>query len=203
MRTRLRTCDALTVQHTTNWDLTFAPEGWVRIRSIEGGPVAYLQLRLSGKDVSSRFNVHATLMADDEPIGARAWRRVPFDWVEELANQEPRRSILLKKSAAGAPAMSALEAYFAQEHALEVSLTIDNEQDDSYEPEPLSKPEGKLTDAFLRDLAVSYRALTARKIPPAPALADQTGAPVRTVHRWVSEARARGFLPPARKGRAG
>jgi len=34
-------------------------------------------------------------------------------------------------------------------------------------------------------------------------LAEANGVPVSTVHRWVKEARRRGFLPPGRPGRSG
>ncbi len=34
-------------------------------------------------------------------------------------------------------------------------------------------------------------------------LAKEADVPVGTVHRWILEARRRGFLPPARQGRAG
>ncbi len=38
---------------------------------------------------------------------------------------------------------------------------------------------------------------------PAVELAEVNGVPVTTAHRWVKEARRRGFLPPGRKGRRG
>ncbi|MEU0069551.1 hypothetical protein ABZ027_08400 [Streptomyces sp. NPDC006332] len=67
----------------------------------------------------------------------------------------------------------------------------------------ITPPEGRITDDFLGDVAEAYRWFTEAKRPPAPAISEISGAPVRTVHRWIYEARKRGILPPARTGRAG
>lgn len=67
----------------------------------------------------------------------------------------------------------------------------------------ITPPEGRITDDFLSDVAEAYRWFTEAKKPPAPAISEMSGAPVRTVHRWIYEARKRGILPPARTGRAG
>lgn len=76
--------------------------------------------------------------------------------------------------------------------------------DPGEEPAPLVKPEGRITDEFLKDLARTYGWLVASKnTAPATVIAEQAGAPVATVRRWISNARQRGFLPPGRPGRAG
>lgn len=67
----------------------------------------------------------------------------------------------------------------------------------------LKPPTDGLTDDFLSRLSAAYRELVLAKRAPAPAIADQTGAPVRTVHGWIAESRKRGYLPPAVHGRAG
>jgi hypothetical protein len=60
-----------------------------------------------------------------------------------------------------------------------------------------------LTDDFLSQLAKAYMELVAANENPAPAIAVQTDAPVRTVHRWIAVARKRNYLPPTTQGRAG
>jgi hypothetical protein len=55
---------------------------------------------------------------------------------------------------------------------------------------------------FYRRVAMAYRQY-AQERSPAPAIAEEAGVPVTTVHRWVREARRRGFLPPGRKGQVG
>lgn len=74
----------------------------------------------------------------------------------------------------------------------------------SQSPPQLDDPKGQITDEFLRHLAEVYR-WNARgpRAAPAPIIAEQTGAPVRTVHRWIAMARKRGFLKPGRPGHAG
>lgn len=67
----------------------------------------------------------------------------------------------------------------------------------------ITPPAGRITDDFLSDVAEAYRWFTEAKKAPAPAISELSGAPVRTVHRWIYEARKRGILPPARTGRAG
>jgi hypothetical protein len=58
-------------------------------------------------------------------------------------------------------------------------------------------------DVFYREVADVY--LTYAQASPRPAcdLADEHGVPVSTAHRWVKEARRRGFLPPGRPGKSG
>lgn len=58
-------------------------------------------------------------------------------------------------------------------------------------------------DIFYREVADVY--LTFAQASPRPAcdLADRHGVPVSTAHRWVKEARRRGFLPPGRPGKSG
>lgn len=52
-------------------------------------------------------------------------------------------------------------------------------------------------------LSRAYGEYVAESNAPAKEIAGEAGVPVTTVHRWIREARRRGFLPPARKGRAG
>jgi hypothetical protein len=58
-------------------------------------------------------------------------------------------------------------------------------------------------DRFYRDIADAYLDLAQRSTRPASELAEAHGVPVTTAHRWVKEARRRGFLPPGRPGKAG
>jgi hypothetical protein len=57
--------------------------------------------------------------------------------------------------------------------------------------------------SFYRQVADTYRRLAAHGNRPAVEMANANGVPVTTVHRWVKEARRRGFLPPGQKGRRG
>lgn len=72
------------------------------------------------------------------------------------------------------------------------------------EPRPrLTRPDGKDPESFYGVVAQAYRDALATTSAPAVALANEAGVPVATARGWIREARRRGFLPPARKGRAG
>jgi hypothetical protein len=68
---------------------------------------------------------------------------------------------------------------------------------------PLNRPDGSNPDAFYRQVAEAYRDAVQDHRNVAVVLAKEANVPVGTVHRWIVEARRRGFLPPARVGRAG
>lgn len=68
---------------------------------------------------------------------------------------------------------------------------------------PLVRPDGSDPEAFYRQVAKAYDDVVRKTAAPAKVLANEAGVPVATVHRWIHEARRRGYLPPARKGRAG
>lgn len=59
------------------------------------------------------------------------------------------------------------------------------------------------SDDFYRHVAAAYLSLAQASSRPAAELAEANGVPVSTTHRWIKEARHRGFLPPGRPGKAG
>ena len=68
---------------------------------------------------------------------------------------------------------------------------------------PLRRPTGADPDGFYQQVAEAYQAFVGETSRQAKAMAEGAEVPVTTVHRWIHEARRRGYLPPARKGRAG
>jgi hypothetical protein len=68
---------------------------------------------------------------------------------------------------------------------------------------PLTRPDGSNPDAFYRQVAEAYRDAVKDTNKVAKVLAEESGVPVGTVHRWILETRRPGFLPPARQWRAG
>jgi hypothetical protein len=69
--------------------------------------------------------------------------------------------------------------------------------------EPLTRPDGSNPDAFYRQVAEAYRDVLQTTTKVAKVIAEEANVPVGTVHRWILEARRRGFLRSARQGRAG
>jgi hypothetical protein len=62
----------------------------------------------------------------------------------------------------------------------------------------VSRPDG--TDRWYRDFAAKFLLASSRSRAPATLIAEQSGVPVATVHRWAREARRRGHLPPDPRG---
>lgn len=61
-----------------------------------------------------------------------------------------------------------------------------------------------LPTEFFELLASAYfHELASGKGTPALTIATETGTPLPTVKGWIHRARGRGYLPPARRGRAG
>ena len=214
------------MKELTDWRVISAPGGWVRAKAPADDTTVYMHLKGTGEGPQQRLNVHTVLMESSSPISAHVWRYVPFQAVEEVANNlhgilsaagwNPIRETLLSPAEEVPVDISQLERHFGTAEDLAAmdgpNPVIANNmmilsgigEAPGEEPPPLSKPSGKITDEFLSDLARTYRWLVASKhTAPATVIAEQTGAPVATVRRWISNARQRGFLPPGRPGRAG
>jgi hypothetical protein len=70
---------------------------------------------------------------------------------------------------------------------------------------PVSMPRTgtRRPDDFYRGIARAYLDLAQTSARPAAELAETHHVPATTAHRWIKEARRRGFLPPGRPGKAG
>lgn len=201
------------------WQITTAPGGWLRFvrkRLVEGEvmddskphPVVYLRVT---KGADGKPGVRDAVMIGGDPIRATSWRDIPFDLAGLFASASsdasapPALGVVgnqLEGPAAGDFSLSdSLEALFAD--STSASTLVDRVGASSGSLTELKAPTAGLTDEFLDQLAAAYRELAAAKRAPAPAIAEQTGRPVGTVHRWIAEARKRGYLPPAQRGRVG
>jgi len=200
------------------WVVEFRPWGWVRLKEEGGGgPTVYLQYREAGPADQSRFDLQSVVMraGGDEALSGRTWRRLPLSAVEGYIQWPQVQRALTQECATAAPPLDALEDYFAatadapENPADQFLISSDSYAGDASMRGPathlpvIKPPDGRITDDFLRDVAEVYRHFAATKKAPAPAIAELAEVPVRTVHRWVYEARKRGILPPARAGRAG
>ena len=170
----------------------------------------YLQLDFSG----ARPEIRCAMMTSRERISARSWRQVPFDDIEVRALMTlGGLKEVLQRPAEVEASPDVLEKYFQATEAEFGHLRGFSpggyvvgpfENDPKYtQIRPLRAPERPIPDDFYEDLAQVYKGLVANKTAPAPAIAQQAGVSVRTVHGWISEARKRGYLPPARRGAAG
>ena len=62
---------------------------------------------------------------------------------------------------------------------------------------------GDYGDDFYKRAADRYALAAIHFAAPAPKLAEANDVPLSTVHRWVKEARRRGFLGASRPGKSG
>jgi hypothetical protein len=203
-----------------DWDINYWPGGWVRATDKTGVTVV-LHYKAHGEGENLRLRLHTTLMTSVEPITARRWRDVPLGEIEEFfklwmwvglpGSEEFQR--FLTPSSSGPPSADDALSWFEENESqrlkiganVPTSKLIDDEIDPHTPWETVKRPEGgRLTDDFLENLAAVYKYLVARgEDAPARMIGQGADVPVPTVHRWVARARARGFLPPAVKGRAG
>jgi hypothetical protein len=75
-----------------------------------------------------------------------------------------------------------------------------NSRADEHAGAPARRPDPA---EFYGHVALRYFELLRECHRPAAAMAEESGVPVSTVHRWIAEARRRGDLPKGRKGAAG
>lgn len=194
-----------------SWNVEYRPGGWIRAQDATGVTV-FLRALPVGDGAARRYRVHMALMSSDEPITARKWRDVPFGDIELHVMAAASVSDEFRDSMDRPPeveftSLDALQDYFNRTHFEMSGMIAGDVLIDENAPGHMFRlvrpPDGRLTDEFLQNLADMYRWLVGTDRAPAPAIAESAGVPVRTVHRWVSEARKRGFLPPGIKGKAG
>jgi hypothetical protein len=125
-------------------------------------------------------------------------RELPLGRIEVLANSSPfAEDIRAKLSGAPRPGVEPLspEARSRWESREIIS------------PTPhllhLAVPKGTKPDKFYKEAAELYAELATVSRRPAADLAERSGVAAASVHRWIAEARRRGYLPPAERGRRG
>jgi hypothetical protein len=179
--------------------MSFLEDGWVLwSRSVPG--------------TTEGVRVYASLFAEEEGargeivglavygrnLTAEKLRTIPLAHIETVANTNPE----FRPHIAGTEQHSIGKTF---DHVIqEANKVLMSEAYRKAQPRtPLTRPDGSDPDAFYEQVAVAYRDVVQTTPKVAKVLADEAGVPVGTVHRWVMEARRRGFLPPARQGRAG
>jgi len=164
----------------------------------EGGRAEVVQLVVAGRDLAGPDPTTTDVTTDRV-------RAVPVAHFQRLANANPN----FRPHVNGTP-LHPISKAFRQFQIHANRIMIDNaERKAGLEPEPqeprkpLTRPDGSNPYAFYRQVADAYRDVLQTNKKVAVALAEEANVPVGTVHRWVLEARRRGFLPAAKQGRAG
>ena len=182
----------------------FESDGWVSLPGPGGAGGVHARLRhQDGRVVVTELYIHGG------PITAQTLRSIPMGRIEAMANT-PFAPMESHGNVDGVVLSGPLVFLNSIGPERDVSMTelrdrvpVNRSADRSQPRDPLQRPDGTDPDAFSRTVADAYNAAVRETSAPAKALADEAGVPRTTVHRWIREARQRGHLPPARKGRAG
>jgi hypothetical protein len=189
----------------TGWNLSYRP-GWARAQSDE--LTVYFQVRLSGEPERPRICMVA--VSPGGPVTSAVLRSIPLADFENhlmvfasaaLPELQKAMTQLMEPVEAGFSA-EALDLYFDRADPLPMASSVPADPFSATRVTLERPADGRLTDPFLRSLAAAYRAIVDAGSAPAPAIAEATGASVRTVHGWIAAARKRGFLPPTTRGKA-
>lgn len=171
-------------------------DGWLRVR----WPDRSYSVMVQTEEEGGR-RVVRELVIRDQRIDSNTLKTLPIGWIESLVNSPDPREKIAEQDRHGSKLGLVLT---------ELDLLIDAMASAPAEAfsagpprEPLTRPDGTDPNLFYRSVAEAYTDVLRRTSAIAPVLAEEAGVPVATVHRWIGEARRRGFLPPARKGRAG
>lgn len=130
--------------------------------------------------------------------------RVYATWAEQASGRMVVTSICVKGSPGSpvtADALRAIPVGRLEAAANEVSAGIAEAM--LRKAPRLYRPDGRHPEEFYSAVATHYRWHAALSRRPAARMAEAAGVPVTTVHRWIREARARGFLPKGRQGSVG
>jgi hypothetical protein len=157
----------------------------------EGGRGEIVNLVICGRDLAGT--------GPGTDLTTDRLRSVPVAHIETLANTNPD----FRPHVNGTAPLPISEAFSVfRFHANRIMINAAHRK--AQPPrKPLTRPDGSDPDGFYKQVADAYRDVLQTNRKVAVVLAKEAQVPVGTVHRWVLEARRRGFLPPARQGRAG
>lgn len=166
------------------------------------GAAAYVRVV---RDPEDRLSVSAVHLEDgDRPLSAARLRAVPLGRIEAACASPDLHARLLvawddRELGAARPllALHVLQGLVAGGRQAPPQPQVPAERCTLLRPGPSPQP------AFYQQVAREYLVRAAETRSPAVVLAQESGVPVGTVHRWVREARRRGHLPAGRSGRAG
>lgn len=196
--------------------ITYVADGWVELRL--AGPGEHPRVLVKIGESGGRRGIEALVVVGGV-LDSAALKSIPIARVESTLNHPqfglPRAK--LKVTEKELRSLADRGHLFPDEfNAIDSALASyleKNPQPKGGEPgtrqtwrrrrKPLTRPDGTDPDGFSQRVAEAYNDTILTTSKPAPVLAEEADVPVTTVHRWIAEARRRGHLPPARRGRAG
>lgn len=198
-------------------ELSVGNSGWVRM---EGGP--FLRF-VEAED--GRLEIGEIYWAPESAVTAATLRELRLGEIEAAANAPTVADAIRERLRLPGPDLARLASHYATtfspttDHWVAMSMRAQTggAMQPSYGRPPKRNvpflarvaalkaiPDKNDTkDDFYKSVAAAYSALASESRRPAWEIAEAKGVPITTVHRWVREARRRGFLSPARSGKAG
>jgi hypothetical protein len=198
--------------------------GWLEVWFSElAGPI-HVRMR----DIDGRLRpTELYIGPDSAPLDSTSLRKINLGALEAAVNGGRLGADLRLKMKAPAPDLERAASYFdstlnpakvnhwaaqmlfaqvpgsgvrqAQPNKSERVLHV-HDPVDAHLAVPKRRPYG---DDFYRDVAALYEELVAAGEAYGPAIADANAVMLTQVHRWVREARRRGFLPEGTRGKVG
>ncbi|MET7431974.1 hypothetical protein ABZT16_23775 [Streptomyces flaveolus] len=180
-------------------EVTIIGGGWLRVTWPDQPGVRLLALTA---EKNGRRVVDQLVIRGADRVDSATLKSIPIGWLEGVINIDQNARAL----AAEAESSTRLDLALAEVELLVDEMTAKRTTaapKSGSKREPLQRPTGTDPNFFYRQVAEAYNDVLRTTSVIAPVLAEEAGVPVATVRRWIQEARRRGFLPPARQGRAG
>jgi hypothetical protein len=188
------THDPIPPGSTTTGTFAIGRGGWVAFANADEPDWVYTRLQ---KNDQGRLVITELYLARGR-VDAATLRGLPLGRIEVLANSQPFSEEIRSKM--NQPLRPGVEPMGGERRPAWKSREI-------ISPTPhlvhLVVPKGTKPDRFYKEAAELYAELARGSRRPAADLAERSGVPVASVHRWIAEARRRGYLPPAERGRRG
>ena len=168
---------------------------WRQEPELAGVVLVRISLAPGGRLVLSGLRI------DGAPT-AELLRAIPVGRIEAAANAQ--LSVIDDRIVTAAPVHAHARPLIAPDGRSELGWETTDPARAGARPDPpdLARLRGR-PDVFYQQVADVYLDLAQASHRPASDLAERHGVPVSTAHRWVKEARRRGFLPPGHPGKAG
>lgn len=181
-------------------NLSYLEDGWVLWSRVIGGTTEGLMVyaKLYADKEGDRSEI-VELHIKGRNLTTDKLRSIPLGHIEAIATTDPD---VTPSDRSTPPAPLSQSANAIGNRADQLLLNAAHRKARQHRT-PLTRPDGSDPDAFYQQVAEAYRDVIQTTPKVAKVLADEAGVPVGTVHRWIMEARRRGFLPAARQGRAG
>jgi hypothetical protein len=168
--------------------------GWLGYANAEEPDWVYVRVQENEHGRLVITELHLTR----ERVDSAALRELPLGRIEALANSSPFAEDIRAKL--HDPLRPGVEPLSPESRSRWEPRKI-------ISPTPhllhLAVPKGTKPDKFYKEAAELYAKLATESRRPAADLAERSGVAAASVHRWIAEARRRGYLPPAERGRRG